>query len=284
MKHPALIALALLLIASLACSGQPAPAPVTDPNVVNTSIAQTIAARQTEVALTNPPTATFTFTPETPTATLEPTLTATPDYTPTPMTPLITVSRETNCRVGPGAVYERVGVLLVGEVTEIIGREPKGEFWYVRNPDEGPEYCWLWGEYGTITGNIYTLLLYTPVAPPVTAFDGTFTSLVGCQKTWWVNLNLTNDSDALFQSVTIVLTDSETNTVVTMKSNDFIFTNGCDPAETTDYLVTGGTLNVSTAAFQYNPKGHSLNARVTLCTNPDQAGTCVTKDIPFKPD
>jgi len=284
MKHPALVAFVFLLIASLACSTQPAPAPVTDPNAVNTSIAQTIAIRQTEAALANPPTATFTFTPETPTATLEPTLTATPDFTSTPMTPLITVSRDTNCRVGPGAVYERVGVLLVGEVTEIIGREPRGEFWYVRNPDQGPEYCWLWGEYATITGNIYTLLLYTPVAPPLTAFDATFKDLVGCQKTWWANLNLVNDSDALFQSITIVLTDADTNTVVTMKNNDFVYTDGCNPSETADYLVTGGTLNVSSAPFQYNPKGHSLNARITLCSNVDLGGTCVTKDVPFKPE
>jgi len=283
MKRSALVALVCLLIASLACS-QSAPAPASDPNALNTSIAQTIIARQTEAALNNPPTATFTPVPELPTFTLEPTFTATPDYTSTPMTPLITVSRDTNCRVGPGAVYERVGVLLVGEVTEIIGREPKGEFWYVRNPDEGPEYCWLWGEYGTITGNIYTLLLYTPAAPPLTAFDATFTSFVGCEKKWWANLNLTNDSDALFQSVTIVLTDADTNTVVTMANNAFVFADGCSPSETTEYLVTGGTVNVSSAAFEYNPKGHSLNARITLCTNPDQAGTCVVKDVPFKPE
>jgi hypothetical protein len=273
-----------LLIASIACS-QSAPAvPVQDPNAVNTSIAQEIAARQTEAALKNPPTATSTFTPEIPTLTLEPTFTVTPDYTPTSETPMITVSRDTNCRVGPGAVYERVGVLLVGETTEIVGREPKGEFWYVRNLDEGSEYCWLWGEYATVTGNIYTLYSFTPVPPPLTAFGASFTSLVGCQKTWWVNLNMTNDSDALFQSITIVLTDSETNTVVTMTSNDFVFADGCDASEITDYLVTGGTVNVSSAPFQYNPKGHSLNARITACTGVDQGGTCVTKDVPFKPE
>ena len=110
-KHSILMSITVLLIAALACVlPGAAPAPALDPNAVNTSIVQTISARQTQEILNNPPTATFTLTPELPTLTLEPTLSSVPDFTATPSTPQITVSVDTNCRTGPGAIFERVGI------------------------------------------------------------------------------------------------------------------------------------------------------------------------------
>ncbi|MBK9924770.1 MAG: SH3 domain-containing protein [Anaerolineales bacterium] len=281
-KRPASIAFLVLLIVSLACSqsGNPAPVPL-DPNIQNTSIAQTIVARQTEVALTNPPTATLTAVPASPTVTAGPTFTLTPDFTPTPLTPLITVSKDTNCRTGPSAIYERVGMLLVGEVAEVIARNNSGEYWYIRNPDVEGGFCWVWGKYATLTGNVFTLLLYTPAPAPSTVFSATFASMKTC-TTYWANFQLENPSDALFQSISIELTDSETNTVVTMKSNDFIANDDCKAPTITDYLVSGGTTTVSSSPLVYNPKGHSLNARIKLCTLVNEGGTCVTKDVPFK--
>ena len=53
-RHPILISVVILLIASLACSQSAPTESPQDPNVFNTSIAQTVAARQTEAALANP--------------------------------------------------------------------------------------------------------------------------------------------------------------------------------------------------------------------------------------
>lgn len=98
---------------------------------MSTAVAGTVIAGITQDALNatlNPPTAQNTFTPIptstfipepptlTPTATLVPTL----PFTPTAETPLITVSVDTNCRSGPGKVYDMVGALLVGEVADIL--------------------------------------------------------------------------------------------------------------------------------------------------------------------
>jgi len=281
-KHPFLAFVAILLTTALACVQPGASAPAPDPNAGNTSIAQTIAARQTEAALNNPATATFTFTPEIPTLTLEPTLSATPDFTATPTTPMISVSEDTNCRVGPGKAYERVGILLVGETAEIVGREPKGEYWLIRNPDTGVDLCWVWNEYATITGNIYTLLLYTP--PPVAAssFTVSFKGLGTC-SIWWADFQLSNTSDALFKSITIVFKDADTVTEARLDSNGFIENQGCGAPKTTSSLVAGGNLIVSSPSFAYNPTKHNLNAKITVCTELNQKGTCVVRELTFKP-
>ena len=288
-KHPFLKFITMLLVASLACvlPGASAPAPVMDQNAINTSIAQDIAARQTEAVLANPPTTTFTTTPEIPTLTLEPTVSPTLDVTATLETPMISVSTDTNCRVGPGAIFQRVGILLVGETAEIIGREPKGEFWYIRNPDaesSGAEYCWVWGEYATVTGNTLPLLFLSPPPPPATSFTSSFEKMQTC-NVWWADFKLSNTSGVSFKSINIVLTDTDTDpvTVVSVKANEFSHNDGCSQPETTASLVAGASLSVSSPLFPYNISGHDLIAKITLCTEDNQQGTCVTQEIKFKP-
>lgn len=278
-RHPSLMALLGLLIVSLACS-QSAPPP--DPNALSTSIAQTVAARQTEVALNNPATATFTSAPELPTLTAEPTLTVTPDYTATPLTPLISVSVDTNCRTGPGAIFERVGILLVGETAEIVGREPKGEYWYIRNPDEDPENCWVWGEYATISGSTLYLSYLSPAPPPAASFTVSFEKLESC-SVWWVDFRLTNNSGTLFRSVSLSVRDADTNTVVSLVENRFTNSDGCAAPVTTDSLIPGGSVILSSPPFGYNPAKHNLNAKITACTDVDLQGTCLTRELNFKP-
>jgi hypothetical protein len=257
-----------------------------DPNAANTSIAQTIVARQTEAVLNNPPTATSTFTPETPTLTPEPTLSATPEFTATSATPMISVEVDTNCRVGPGAIFERVGILLVGETAEIVGREPKGEYWYIYNPDaaEGTQFCWVWGEYATVSGDTLPLLYLSPPPPPSSSFAASFDKLQTCGP-YWIDFNLTNKSGALFKSISIILTDSDTKpvTVVSLQTNGFTKNEVCGTPSKSETLIAGGTLTASSAPIGYNPSGHKLNAKITLCTLENQAGTCVTQELNFKP-
>ena len=284
-KHPILMSITALLLAALACvlpGAAPVPAP--DPNAVNTSIVQTIIARQTQEVLNNPPTATFTFTPETPTLTPEPTSSPTPDFTETPSTPQISVSVDTNCRTGPGAVFERVGILLVGETADIVGREPKGEYWYIRNPDLGTEFCWVWGEYATISGNLLPLLFVSPPPPPSAAIGLSFEKLGTC-ATWWIDFKMVNTSGALFKSFSITVTDTDTNpvTVVAKNENGFTKNDGCSAPVKTDTLAAGSFITISSPQFAYNPSGHTLKAKVTVCTATDQKGTCVTQELTFKP-
>jgi len=280
-KHSVFISIVVLLIASLACS-QSGAAPALDPNAVNTSIAQTISARQTQAAPSVPATATLTFTPEQPTLTFTPILSPTSEFTATPASPQITVSVDTNCRVGPGKLYERVGILLVGESATIVGRDGPGQYWYIQNPDNPSGFCWVWGEYATFSGNLLTLLLFTPQAPPVASFSVAFDALNSCGP-WWVDIKITNKSDASIKSISLTVQDVDKDTVVSLVANKFTTNQGCAAPTSKDMLAAGDTVIVSSPSFAYNPTGHAFKARIILCTDTDQKGTCITQEISFKP-
>jgi hypothetical protein len=280
-RHIPLAALIVLLTASLAC-GLPAPAATTDPNALATSIVQTVAARQTQASLANPPAATFTASPPPPSLTPLPSPTAAPEFTATPEIPLISVSVATNCRAGPGVLYEQVDVLPVGETAEIVGREPKGEFWYIRNPDQSPEFCWVSGKYATISGNTLYITYISPEPPPANAFTVTF-QRVGTCTVWWLDFRLTNSSAAAFQSFSLTLKDATANTTASLESNDFTRRDKCNAPVTVDTLLSGGAVTVSSPPLAYDPTGHTLSVTLTACTEPDLKGACLTRELNFKP-
>ena len=286
--NPVFYAVIVLLIAGLACASPAISTP--DPNVIGTAIAQTIAAALTQTAQplipdTGSGSPISTFTPEPPTLTPTSTLSPTPIFTATPLVPQISVSVATNCRVGPGKVYDRVGALLVDEVAEVVGRDPTGAYWYIRNPDSDSGFCWLWGEYATLTGNYVALPLFTPppTPTPMPAFDAAYDGLENCNTSWWVDLRLKNTGGIDFRSVSITLRDTVTATVISMSSDGFTDNDGCLGSSTRDTLSPGGDRVVSAPAFAYDPSGHRIRATVTICSNKGLNGTCVTQDITLKP-
>jgi len=122
------------------------------------------------------------------TQTIQPTvtLTQTMTLTPTDTKPMISVSVDTNCRTGPGKIYDWIGALLVGEEAEIVGRTTDSQYWVVKNPDKAGE-CWLWSNYATVTGPTTDLPLYTPppTPTPVIVWAGSWTTyIVALDNSW----------------------------------------------------------------------------------------------------
>jgi len=152
------LAITFIIILATAACNLPSQAP-------GTSTPSPDAAGETVTALL------LTLTAETsqPTDTPIPSSTPFPSQTPTitltstPTVPVVRVSTDTNCRTGPGVVYDRVGVLLVGEQAVVVGKFSAGNYWIINNPDSSGT-CWLWGEYATVSGNTGGLPEYT--APP----------------------------------------------------------------------------------------------------------------------
>jgi hypothetical protein len=288
----------ILSLAILACA-LPA-APLEDPAAISTAAAETVIAGFVQEALsqTLPPTLepTLTFTPEpptfTPTETLmpSPTLTVTLAFTPTPVVPQISVSVATNCRVGPGRVYRRVGAILVGETAEVYGRDPTGRYWYIRNPDASSGFCWAWGEYATVSGNTALLPVYTPPPTPLPTFTSTpspdfeafYVGLDTCVD-WWAEIELENTGSIPFKSMGITIRDTVTDVVVASFTDGFTNIDGCASTVTRDTLAVDRSPVVSSPAFNYNPTGHRLRATIILCSDTDQKGICVTKTIVFTP-
>lgn len=248
----------------------------------------------TAIAINSEPASTFTPEPPTlsPTFTLSPTqtLTATPAFTATPIVPLVSVSVPTNCRVGPGKVYKRVGALLVGEVAQVYGRDPTWSYWYIRNPDSTNDFCWLWGEYASVTGNTSILPVYTPPPTPIPTptqtptpgFEAVYTGLDSCVG-WWVEIRLQNTGSIPFKSMGLTVKDTVTDIVQVNFTNSFTNNDGCLTTNTRDRLGVGKKVVVSSPTFNYDPSGHKLQATIILCSNHDQSGTCVTRKINFKP-
>ena len=174
-----LFTLSMLLIS--ACSLIKPTQPEVDTNaVVQTSIAQTQAAMGGDsVVFTSGPTDTI---PVPPTETLEPTITLTPTetLTPTLANPQAHVDVNTNCRIGPGELYDIVGALVVGQTGNVVGRYQAGDYWVIDNPN-GRGECWIWGFYATLEGPTDNLPYYTqpPTPTPVVDWSGTWVTKYG---------------------------------------------------------------------------------------------------------
>jgi len=274
-KSPIIVSVVLLWIVSLAC-GQTATVPTVDPNAAQTAIVETINAIQAQTT----PSAVTTSEPELSTVTALPSFTLEPTGTPT--IPIISVSVDTNCRIGPGKDFERVGMLLVGETTEIVGRDATGQYWYVRNPDVGFEFCWMSGEYATVSGNYLIVLIQTPPGA-LTDFEATYQGQGQCSGSFWSDIRLKNLGGAWFKSMNITVRDTDTNTVRTATANNFAFNDGCSAPRIVDTLIQGVSVLISSPEFPYNLNAHNMSATIILCTELNMTGGCVTKTITYKP-
>lgn len=305
------ISFVMLLLASFACVVPGMPA---DVDMVSTAAAETVIANLTSEATqvlppTIAPTLTPTFTPtlirptqrpmtETPTlipisasasatagAGIDPSITTTPEEV------ILTVSRPTNCRIGPGRDYDIAGTLLVDEEAEVLGRDSTGEYWYIRNPDPGVEFCWVWGEYATVTGMVTFVTVFTP--PPT--FTPTLTPLPSlefklrsggmdtCDGIWWVRVEVSNFSEYAFKSMKVEMQDKETGVYRVTSSNGFASRKGCGAYNVADAIIPNASFIFDGPKFDYNLRGNTLKGFVTLCTETELKGICTTREGSFTP-
>ena len=281
-----------LLLVSLACALPGAPTP-SNGDTAGTAVAQTLAAYvdQTNTAAVgnggDVPTATD-APADTPTATLTPE----PSETPTQSIPIISVSVDTNCRIGPGNIYSYAGGLVVGEEAEVIARDPSGNYWYIENPDSPGSYCWVWGEYATIEGDTSGLPVFTPPPTPTPTFTPTpvpnfsvaFDSIQSCVG-WPAQFIILNNGGVTWESGSIVITDENTSfTTNTVTFNDFTERNAClDGASHYDRLNPGVQGYATSYDLNQNPSGHTVTGTITLCTQDNLGGFCMSRHVNFTP-
>jgi hypothetical protein len=296
------LALAIILLLGLACE---TPALPLSEDAFNTAVAQTVMVGLTEKYIsptfTSSPTSTFTpsVTPipptETPTlpVTITPTISLVPTITNTLAIPLqkIIVSVNTNCRTGPDKAFPVEGSLLAGHSTTVHGIDPTGQYYYIRNPDPGREYCWLSAKYATVGGAVSLLPVMTsmptPTATvtltPIPGLNVNFSTLENCGHSWWVNLELINKGEATFTSVLIKLKEPFKGQTVSTGSDGFSNAIGCGtPIAPVPTLEPNGSVIVSSASIGKNPTGKKLVVTVSVCTDPGGVGTCLTRTLIFK--
>jgi hypothetical protein len=184
-----------------------------------------------------PPTETATAT-----LTLQPseTATATITLTPTLEKPMVRVSVDTNCRTGPGKIYDWIGALLVGEQAEVVGQTLSGEYWIIKNPDLAGT-CWLWANYATVTGPTAALPQFTPPPTPTPAFywAGSWTTYLG-------------DEGGPYQPylMSISVDDKDFTGLIDLGGGDYVNLSGTIE---NDYLSVSGTWTgpTQTGTFAY---------------------------------
>ena len=188
-KSPRLFLIIIVLfVLGLACT---VPGTTTE-NIDPTSIHETVVAQltidyaltqvagdtsgdspnQQDVPAEDTPAPADTTSPEN-TATIE--FSATPQETPSPTpsstqaptstsdTPTFGVSVDTNCRTGPGLIYDAKDPLLVGQTAQALGRDSGSNFYYT---DRG---CWVWTNYAfVVTGNLDNLPIFHAPSDPDT--------------------------------------------------------------------------------------------------------------------
>ena len=289
--------IAMIIFASLACS-----LPVTAPSeevVATATIAPVDTATRT---FTPGPTNTPTYTPtlvqitqrvpsETPTLTDTPlgaTNTAGPTPTLTPFLVELTVSRPTNCRTGPGKEYDVVGSLVPGVTVPVIGRDGTSQYWYIPNPYVFTDYCWVTGEYATLTGPQFLVPLVekggtpTPTSTLTPFID--FTVKLGgkqtCDGSHWLNFNIANTGKTFLQSVSIVMTDKTKNTTRSTTTDNFPLLISCNPMSFDDQIsLSDSDVRVSGPKFDYNFQNNKISITMKICAADGLQEPCATKTI-----
>jgi hypothetical protein len=261
-----------------------------DPTAVSqTQVAESVASIEAaQTALANAVASTLAaMATNTPEFTFTPSLTPTPTFTLTPAFPLVSVSIQTNCRTGPGKVYDVLGIVNVGQVAEVVGRSASSDNWIIKLPSNPAITCWLWGFYATVVGNTSGLPVIIPPPTPTPASAFTFS-----YEFWGVGpgyqcfkFEVNNTGAVTWESFTITLHNGAHGTTATDSSNEFIgYDNWCLSTGSQSDLMPGETGTASVKTFlAYNPVGESFDVTLRLCSENGLAGTCLSKTINFNP-
>ncbi|HET9913484.1 MAG TPA: hypothetical protein VFQ13_16430 [Anaerolineales bacterium] len=232
-----------------------------------------LTATQTEVIPT-----------DTPTVTPTETMTPEPSATATPEPPMAKVVRESNCRIGPGELYELVAKYQVGQILEVAARDLGSSYLFVRNPEKPEEQCYLLAQNMTITGETTALPRYTPPPSPTAApyFNLTFKKFEACNGVDFAVFTVENTGSTPFRSAYIKVINQKANLSVEQALDAFDLRVKCVLAKNIAPLEPGGTGYVASPPFKWSGHGSKLRAVIMLCTEKNLKGSCVTQTTDIK--
>jgi hypothetical protein len=221
----------------------------------------------------------------TPAATDTPTLTPTATDTPTPEMAMIYASANTNCRTGQGTFFEWLVTMQEGEVSEAVGVDTSGEYWYIRRPDNPSQFCWLWGKYATPSGPYESLPVFTPIPTPTPGFDFTlsYSDITQCTSNWLVQFQIVNNGSFTLESWESSGTDNSGGLINSPNQQDkFYRFNHCTVISTQNDL-TPGEGSYLNAIFSGDTSGHNLTINIKVCSENGIAGECRNKTFDITP-
>jgi len=290
--HPLLLTAFTLLFATLACNLPSADTQVAvqdDDGAVEATVAVGVATVADQIQTEEPPVAEL---PPSQTPTPSETPTVTP--TSTSSVPMARVSQNTNCRSGPGTVYDLVYVFMIGDEAEIIARSSAPNYVIIEVPDGSGDECWLWMQYGEQTGSTDHLPERTPPPTPTPAPTATpeinFTigveNLNLCTGEEYVFIRINNTGPIKLESGQITAKNQDTSQTVSHQTNMFGSTANCISVAMA--AINPGASGYSSAGFTPPIAGHTINVTYKACAGDGLAEPCLTKsiayDVPFVSD
>ncbi|MFL7812480.1 MAG: hypothetical protein ACK2TT_04235 [Anaerolineales bacterium] len=227
-----------------------------------------------------PPTATDTPIPDTPTYTPSATASLTPTYTLTP-TPYAYISQNTNCRYGPGSVYDLLHTYLAGQDALLLGKNAAEDFYYTEDGNGAAPDCWLWAKYATPVGDISLLPVFTPPPTPTPYLDFSFSyhgSDCGAGSCWlWFTVD--NTGIMPLESVKVYAKNTVTSATANYTSN--LFQTGIMGSDI-------ASIPLSSSGYTHsgqlpNPGSDKIAVTITVCSKNDLNGVCLTRNMTMKP-
>lgn len=255
--------------------------------VILTSQAETLQAPDATSIPTVEP-----YSPAPPTETIPvPTFTPVPTYTPTvptatftPNIPTIIASIDTNCRTGPSKLYPAVGYLLAGKQSTVHGRNDSNTWWYIANPGKPGQFCWVWAETTTVSGNTANLPVITPPPlPTLVDFSASFSNMHICGGVAFLVFRIDNIGTDSFWSSSITIRDLSQDIIISgpeISNTPFLSSpGGCPPGA--KELKGGNIAYVGKGLGLTLATGTRTRGIIILCTEPNLAGTCIERKVNF---
>ncbi|MCE9647230.1 MAG: hypothetical protein K8S20_14635 [Chloroflexi bacterium] len=221
---------------------------------------------------------------QTPTETATETPVPEPSDTATPEPPLAKVGRETNCRVGPGGLYDLVATYQAGQLVEVVAKDLGGGYWFVKNPEKPEEQCYLLANNITITGDTSTLPQFTPLPSPLAPpfFNVSFKKFEKCNGRDYAVFIVENTGSVPFRSFYVRVTGKKNEKSVDQVLNAFDLRVKCTLIKIINPLNSGETGYVNSPQFEWQVTQNKLVAVIMLCTEKDLKGSCVTQSLDVK--
>lgn len=218
--------------------------------------------------------------PEPPASTPTPSPTLPPTMTATPM-PLVNITGNTNCRFGPGSVYDLLHTYLVGDQAQLLGISPDGAFWYTSDEAGIIPDCWLWGQYATPVGDTAFLPVFTPPPTPTpfpdfaVSYEGSDCGAGSC----WLWFRIDNTGSVYWESVLVYAKNLSAYDVATHVSN--MFQTGIMGSDIPK-IPAGGT-GYTHSERLVQPEGDTVEIIIVACEKDGMTELCQARTLTVYP-
>lgn len=189
---------------------------------------------------------------------------------------------DSNCRAGPSPDYERLGYLLIGESSELLGRNSASTWWYINEPRRTGIECWVWAGSTHLEGDASQAPIIKTRAKPVTdtSSDAVFSlggiKLIKCGGNRTAIVNVKNTGNKRLESAWLRVNDVTQGSVISGPtiSNTPFRNSQKDCTALGDHLNSGESRYIGASLESQNITNHKIQMDVKLCNGESLSGAC----------